>query len=40
MNDLTATHDADQAEPAVGQPRDRDDCGDLWAAWDDIGGEG
>jgi hypothetical protein len=40
MTELIVTHDADQAEPVVAKQPDRDDCGDLWAAWDDIGGEG
>jgi hypothetical protein len=40
MHDLTVTHDADQLEPLVAKQTDRDDGGDPWAAWDDIGGEG
>jgi hypothetical protein len=40
MNDVTLSRDANPEEPVFATQGDRDDCGDLWAAWDDIGGEG
>jgi hypothetical protein len=40
MTDVTATHDANTAEPIVAKPPDRDDGGNPWSDWDDVGGEG
>jgi hypothetical protein len=40
MIDMNVTHDADLTEPNMAKQIDRDDCGDTWADWDDIGGEG
>jgi hypothetical protein len=40
MNDVNAARDLDTPEPIPARQIDRDDYGDPWAAWDDIGGEG
>jgi hypothetical protein len=40
MNDPDTVRGADSDDPILVSQIDRDDFGDPWAAWDDIGGQG
>src|SRR5262245_10446980 len=40
MNDGDSAHDDDRLDVTVTRHDDLDDADDVWADWDDIGGEG
>jgi hypothetical protein len=40
MNDGDSTHDDDGLDVTVTRHDDLDDADDVWADWNDIGGEG